>query len=106
MAWSLSGQMLETCTCQQTCPCNLGPANPDAGWCSGIIMFDIQQGTSDGVALAGTKAVMAFDLPHDFAGGNATARIYIDDRANANQRRELEAVVAGKKGGAFAALGG
>ena len=106
MAWNISGQMLETCTCQQVCPCNFGPANPDAGWCSGIILFDIQNGTSDGVELSGTKAVLAFDLPHDFAGGNATARMYFDDRASAKQRQELEAVFSGKKGGAFAALSG
>lgn len=106
MAWNLSGQFLDTCSCQQVCPCNFGPANPDEGWCSGILLWDIQQGTSDGVSLAGTKAVLDFDLPHDFAGGNATARLYIDDRANANQRRELEAVITGKKGGAFAALAG
>ena len=106
MAWTLSGQFLETCSCQQVCPCNFGPAFPDAGWCSGVLVWDIQQGTSDGVALGGTKAAMDFDFPHDFAGGNATVRIYIDDRANANQRRELEAVLTGKKGGAFAGLAG
>ena len=104
MAWNMSGQMLETCSCQQTCPCNFGPAHPDMGWCSGIIGLDIQQGSSDGVSLAGTKAILDFDLPHDFVGGNATARVWIDDRANTDQRRELEAIVLGKKGGVFAAL--
>ena len=104
MAWNMSGQLLETCTCQQTCPCNFGPASPDQGWCSGAIVLDIHQGNADGVSLAGTKAALVFDFPHDFVGGNATARVWIDDRANANQRRELEAIILGKKGGAFAAL--
>jgi len=106
MAWNLSGQLLEACSCQQTCPCNFGPAAPDQGWCSGAIALDIQQGTSDGVSLVGTKAVMVVDFPHDFAGGNGTLRLYIDDRANTNQRRELEAVLSGKKGGPFAAISG
>lgn len=106
MAWRLSGQILEACSCQMVCPCNFGPANPDQGWCAGTLVFDIQQGNSDSVSLNGTKAAFAIDLPHDFAGGNATARFVIDEGANPNQRRELEAIFGGKKGGVFAAIGG
>ena len=105
MAWKLSGQLLESCSCQMVCPCNFGPANPDMGWCSGAIVIDVQKGNSGTVSLSGTKVAWVFDLPHDFAGGNATARIIIDEAANAAQRRELAAIFGGKKGGAFAAFG-
>jgi hypothetical protein len=86
------------------CPCTLGPAEPDQGWCSGALVWDIQQGQSDGVALAGCRAVLVVDLPGDFVSGNATARLIIDERASAEQRRELEAIFTGKRGGAFGAL--
>ena len=106
MAWQLSGQIMETCSCNMLCPCIFGPAKPDQGWCSGALLFDVEQGNSDGVDLAGSKAVMAFDLPGDFVSGNFTTRLYIGDAASAEQRRELEAIIGGQKGGAFAALAG
>ncbi len=106
MAWKMSGQMVEACSCKMFCPCVLGPAEPDQGWCSGALAFDIQQGSSDGVDLSGSKAVFALDLPGDFASGNATARLYVNDGASADQRRELEAIFTGKKGGNWEALSG
>jgi len=104
MAWKLSGHMLETCSCNMACPCLFGPAKPDQGWCSGALVFDIQQGNSDGVSLNGTKVVFAVDLPGDFLGGNGTGRLYIDEGANPDQRRELDAIFTGKRGGAFEML--
>src|SRR3990172_3215700 len=88
------------------CPCIFGPAEPDQGWGGGALVFDIQEGNSDGVNLSGTRTALAFDLPGDFFGGNGTGRLYLGDSANADQRRELEAIMGGQKGGAFAALGG
>lgn len=106
MAWRITGKMLESCSCKMVCPCTLGPAEPDQGWCSGALVFDIQQGNSDGVNLGGTKIVFAVDLPGDFLSGNGTARLYLDEAAGADQRRELEAIFTGKKGGAFDVLRG
>lgn len=45
----------------------------------------------------------AFEWPADFWSGNGTARLYID-AANADQRRELEAIFGGQKGGHLAAV--
>ena len=104
MAWRITGQLLEACSCKMLCPCTLGPAEPDQGWCSGALVFQIQQGNSDGVNLGGSKVVFAVDLPGDFLSGNGTARLYIDEAASTDQRRELEAIFTGKKGGAFDAL--
>jgi hypothetical protein len=82
------------------CPCWLGPdGKPDQGWCGGAFAFDIQRGSSDGVDLSGTNVALAFAWPGNFFAGNGTARCYVGDDANANQRRELEAIFTGKKGG-------
>jgi hypothetical protein len=104
MAWKLSGQILESCSCQLVCPCVFGPAKPTQGWCSGALVFHVQQGNSDGVNLSGTKVIIAVDLPGDFLGGNGTARLYID--GGADQSRALEAIFTGKKGGPFEMLSG
>ena len=99
MAWRMTGRWLETCSCKMICRCTMGPAEPDQGWCSAAILLDIQQGDSDGVNLANTRAVWVIDLPGDFAAGNGTARVYLDERAGSVQRGELDAILTGKKGG-------
>jgi hypothetical protein len=104
MAWCVTGEWIEACSCEMMCRCVLGPTEPDQGWCSASLVFGIRQGNSDGVDLANTKVAFALDLPGDFMGGNGTARVYIDEAANADQRRELEAIFTGKKGGVLEAL--
>src|SRR5262245_30752165 len=105
MVWQLSGQLIEACSCKSACPCALGPAEPDQGWCSGALTFAIDKGQSNGVDLSGRAVVWAIDLPKDFASGNGTVCIIIDDGADARQRQELEAIFSGKKGGPGAVLG-
>jgi hypothetical protein len=90
MAWNMTGQMLESCSCKMLCPCALGPAEPDQGWCAGALVFDIQRGQADGVSLDRTTVVLVVNMPGDFLGGNGTARLYVDEAASAAQRQELE----------------
>jgi hypothetical protein len=100
MSWQLSGRSVELCSCKMLCPCWLGPdGQPDQGWCGGAFAFDIQRGSSDAVNLAGTKVAVGFLWPGNFFAGNGTARCYIGDDATPEQRRELEAIFTGKKGG-------
>jgi len=60
---------------------------------------DIEEGHSGGVSLSGKRVIWAVDLPKDFASGDGTARLYIGDSATSEQRRELEAIFMGKRGG-------
>ena len=53
MAWTLKGTWYESCSCKLFCPCNLGPATPDQGWCSGLLGFAVDSGSSNGVDLGG-----------------------------------------------------
>jgi len=100
MAWQVSGQSIELCSCKMLCPCWLGPeGEPDQGWCGGVFAFDIREGESDGVSLGGSKVAFTAEWPGNFFGGNGTARAYIDEGASAEQRRELEAIFSGRKGG-------
>ena len=89
------------------CPCWLGPEGvPDEGWCGGAFAFDVQQGNSDGVNLTGSQVVLLAEWPGNFFGGNGTARLYIGEGSDADQRRELEAIFSGKKGGPLEPLFG
>ena len=107
MTWQISGRSMEMCNCKQFCPCWLGPeGEPDEGWCGGLFGFDVQQGTSDGVDLGGTKTVLIAEWPGNFFGGKGTARLYIDESASDEQRRELEEILGGKKEGFLSDLWG
>ena len=107
MAWNVTGQMVEFCSCKMMCPCWFGPeTEPDQGWCAGAILYNVEQGQVDGLDVGGTKVVFAAEWPGNFFGGNGKARLYLDENASADQRRELEAVFSGQKGGLFEGLMG
>jgi hypothetical protein len=104
MAWHLDGRWMESCSCKLWCPCWLGPAEADRGWCSGAVVVDIERGEADGVDLSKLKAVFLGDWPRDFASGDGTARVYIDASASEEQRRALEAICTGQRGGPWATV--
>ena len=108
MAWNLTAQWIESCSCNMLCPCWFGVkelAVQDQGWCATADIFRIQQGRSDGVDLDGRIVASTWYFPGPtFLDGNGTGRLYIDEAATADQRRELEAIFQGKKGGSLAPL--
>jgi len=104
MAWQISGKIVEACSCKMSCRCILGPAEPDQGWCSAMQSISIEQGQSEGVDLSGARAAVGLQLPGDFFGGIELARFYVDESASADQRRELESIFHGEKGGVWAGL--
>jgi len=107
MAWNLTANMIEFCSCKAMCPCWLGPdTRPDEGWCAGAIVYEIQKGSIDGVDVSGCKAALAAEWHGNFFGGQGKARLYIDAKASDAQRRGLEEVFGGKKGGVFEGLMG
>ncbi len=107
MTWQVSGRSMEMCNCKQFCPCWLGPeGEPDEGWCAGLFGYEVQQGASEGIDLSGTRAAMIAEWPGNFFGGKGTARLYIDESASDEQRRELEEILGGKKESFLSALWG
>ena len=110
MPWNVSGEMIETCSCNMLCPCWYGVKElmvMDQGWCASPILLRIRQGTSDSVSLGGRTLAMVFFFPGPtLYDGNATGRLYMEDTATVEQRRELEGIFQGKKGGPMGALAG
>lgn len=104
MGYQIRAQSVESCSCKMACRCQLGPAEPDQGWCSAALGFQILAGESEGVDLSGVKVVLVGDLPGDFLGGIDLARLYVDEAASEAQRREIEAVFHGERGGTWAGV--
>jgi hypothetical protein len=108
MAWSVSGKMVESCTCNMLCPCWFGVKELmtfDKDYCGGTILFRIDKGNSDSTDLKGLDVVLAVDFPGPtLLDGNGTARVLIDERANPNQQKVLEDIFQGRKGGPMAVV--
>lgn len=103
--WKLTGDWINTCSCDSGCPC-LFYSDPTKGYCEGIDAFHIHAGKYGNVSLAGLNAVLVSRAPGNLWKGNWTAAMYLDQRANAKQRQALETIFSGKVGGVPATLAG
>ncbi len=108
MAWRLAGQLIESCSCNMFCPCWFTVPElmvMDQGWCASALAFRVRDGEADGVDLGGRTLVLGVDFPGPtLFDGKATAGLFVDEGAGADQRRELEAIFRGEKGGPMAVL--
>jgi hypothetical protein len=66
--------------------------------------MQLTSGESDGVDLSGAKVVLHFELPGDFLGGIDKARLYVDPSMSDEQRREIDAIFHGEKGGLWGGM--
>lgn len=98
--WMLEGVTVENCTCKAFCVLNLGPFKVD-GWHRSACIWSIRNGHSGRVDLSGTSIALAYEAPDDSMSAKGATRAYIGETANAVQRRELEAILAGDRGGVF-----
>lgn len=101
--WTLTGEWRETCSCNMHCPCWMGIQElmvMDAGYCGSTNLLRIKSGSSNGVDLGGTALIAAVLWPGPtLFDGNGTGRLYIDETADEDQRRELETIFQGTRGG-------
>jgi hypothetical protein len=110
MPWTLSGELIETCSCNMLCPCWYGVQElmvMDQGWCASPILFRLRDGTADGVTLSGLMLALALFFPGPtLYDGNATARLYLEETTTADQRSALEPIMQGQRGGPMQILAG
>jgi len=103
MAWNLSGELIETCSCNMLCPCWFGQADlmiMDQGWCATSLLLRIREGSYDGIDLSGQNAVVNCHFPGPtLFDANGTGRVYIDEGASEAQQNALETILHGASGG-------
>ncbi len=106
MAWSLSGELIETCSCNMLCPCWFGEADlmlMDQGWCATALLVRVREGQFEGVDLSGQAAVVNFHFPGPtLYEANGTGRVYVDEAASDAQQSALETILQGGSGGGMA----
>lgn len=82
--WHLTGALSEACTCNVPCTCNFGEGPSPHTYCYVTYSYEIREGHFNGVKLDGFRFGGM-----ETANGNA---MYLDARAEGEQRKALEAV--------------
>src|ERR1700726_2422102 len=105
----LSGDYFENCNCNVVCPCLVSTsapltARPSQGVCDVALVFHIDKGSYDDVALDGLNVAVIVHTPGPMADGNWTLAAYIDERADDPQTAALGAIFGGVEGGPMAAF--
>ena len=66
MSWSLTGEYVETCSCELMCPCNLSlDHGATYDFCRVTLVFNIREGAVEGTDIAGCKVALIADTPVD-----------------------------------------
>ncbi len=105
MSWSLSGNYVETCSCELMCPCNLSlDHGATYDYCRVTLVFAVAKGAVDDVDIAGCKVALIADTPKVMTDGNWRVGVFIDDQATDEQFDKLVQVFGGQLGGPMAGL--
>ena len=96
--WAIEADYFQACNCDYGCPCEF-EAPPTQGFCQGTGAWRINRGNYGNVALDGLGLGFAARWPGAIHEGNGTAVIFIDERANEQQREALLKIASGEAGG-------
>src|SRR3954468_24718517 len=94
--WAIAGTYLEACNCDAICPCRrIGGrqgGRSTHGVCLGALSWKIEEGRADAVVLDGLHVVIASRYADDEPGSPWTYVLYLDGRADGEQREALEEI--------------
>jgi hypothetical protein len=103
VAWALRGTVVVACNCDFGCPCNFN-ALPSHGKCEGGWVWHVDQGSFDDISLDGLTFSVFVNWPGAIHEGNGEAVIYVDERADDDQRAAIATLVGGDVGGPWGIL--
>jgi hypothetical protein len=101
--YSITGRLLEVCTCAAICPCWIGE-DPDGGSCDSALAWYVDSGIVRGVDVSDRCLALSVHIPGNVLAGNWQAVVYVDDRCTQEQQDALLAVFTGALGGPIADL--
>ena len=98
--WRVSGEEIVNCNCDWGCPCQFN-ASPTTGRCEALIAYEIRDGHYGDTALDGVRFAGIYSWPGRIDEGDGTRQIIVDERATAEQRAAVDALVSGSEGGTY-----
>ena len=96
--WAIEGDYYQACSCDYGCPCQF-QAPPIQGFCADISVWTVDKGHHEGVSLDGLAFGVSARWPEALHKGNGTAFVFVDERANEEQRGAIMSIVSGQSGG-------
>ena len=93
--WEIHALEVSNCNCAYGCPCQFN-ALPTTGTCEAAVAMTIQKGHYGDVSLDGLSTAMTAKWPGPIHEGNGEKQIIVDERASAEHRAALEAIVSGQ----------
>jgi hypothetical protein len=96
--YSLTGTLIEACSCNVNCPCWIGE-DPDLGECFAIVAYGLEKGEIQGLDVSGLNLVLICHIPGNVLAGNWKIVALVDERGTPEQRDALLAAFTGKLGG-------
>src|SRR5262245_28215259 len=104
-SWKIAGFYFESCNCDVACPCIfLSP--PTSRDCTLLVAWHIEQGRFGQIDLDGLNSVLAVYSPDGhMLDVKWKVALYVDERANQDQRDALTLIFSGQAGGHLASLG-
>jgi hypothetical protein len=103
--WSFEADYFTACNCDWGCPCNFN-ARPSEGRCMGWGAWSILTGQFAELKLDGLRFALYYKFPGLVEEGQGSACLYLDSRADAEQRQALQAIGSGQAGGGIFELFG
>jgi hypothetical protein len=96
--WWWKAELVETCSCAAyACPCNY-TALPTHGSCHSVVVYDINEGAHGETRLDGLRLGVLYSWPNAIHEGNGRCLVYVDQRADEEQRDALASIGAGHAG--------
>jgi hypothetical protein len=96
--WSIECDYMESCNCDFGCACNFS-GFPNYGRCEALVGYHIRSGNYGNVSLDGLDFIYAASWPRAIHEGNGTMRVYIADRASAEQHQAISEIAYGRAKG-------
>jgi hypothetical protein len=103
MAYHLEGRLLEVCDCRVLCPCWIGE-DPDNGTCDSMMAYHFDNGTIDGVDVAGHTIAFVCHIPGNVLKGNFRVAVYLDEGISDAQQEAILKAYTGQLGGPVAEI--
>lgn len=96
--WEMEADYVQACSCDYGCPCEF-EAPPTRGFCEALGAWRINRGRYGDVSLAGLGLGFVARWPGALHLGNGAGIVFIDERANDQQREALTQIASGAAGG-------
>jgi len=93
--WYIEGPAYGNCNCDWSCPCQF-ESLPTHGYCQGFELTRIDKGHFGETTLNGLHMAIFYSWPGAIFEGNGELQAVIDERADADQRAALLAIIQGE----------